>query len=101
MDFWLKDIYRFVKTENSHSKRFFNSLDLLSGPVQYDNLLSTKEARNGWEIEMSAAIITPHLKVLSFTPFFPRTVQLASYVYTRSMHNITCHLLFHSTWIDS
>lgn len=33
-------------------------------PVQYDNLLSTKEARNGWEIEMSAAIITPHLKHL-------------------------------------
>uniref|UniRef100_A0A669EGJ6 RING-type E3 ubiquitin transferase n=1 Tax=Oreochromis niloticus TaxID=8128 RepID=A0A669EGJ6_ORENI len=30
-----------------------NSLTLLSGPVQYDNLLSTKEARNGWEIEMS------------------------------------------------
>lgn len=33
-------------------------------PVQYDNLLSTKEARNGWEIEMSTAIITPHLKHL-------------------------------------
>lgn len=38
----------------------------LSGPVPYDNLLSTKDARNGWEIEMSAAIITPQLKVLNF-----------------------------------
>lgn len=77
MDFWLKDIYIFVKTENSHSKRFFNSLDLLSGPVQYDNLLSTKEARNGWEIEMSAAIITPHLKVLKvLLLFFPEQYNL-------------------------
>ncbi|XP_072224665.1 E3 ubiquitin-protein ligase rnf213-alpha [Leuresthes tenuis] len=32
--------------------------------VPYDNLLSTKEARNGWETEMSNAIITPQLKHL-------------------------------------
>jgi len=36
-----------------------------SGPVAYDNLLSTKEARNGWETEMSNAIITPRLKVMN------------------------------------
>ncbi|XP_028266969.1 E3 ubiquitin-protein ligase rnf213-alpha-like isoform X1 [Parambassis ranga] len=28
----------------------------------YDNPLSTKETRNGWEMEMSSAIITPQLK---------------------------------------
>uniref|UniRef100_A0AAQ5Y0G2 RING-type E3 ubiquitin transferase n=1 Tax=Amphiprion ocellaris TaxID=80972 RepID=A0AAQ5Y0G2_AMPOC len=33
-------------------------------PVPYDNLLSTKEARNGWEMEVSAGIITPQLKHL-------------------------------------
>ncbi|KAM9346074.1 E3 ubiquitin-protein ligase rnf213-alpha-like [Symphorus nematophorus] len=33
-------------------------------PVPYDNLLSTKEARNAWEIEVSSAIITPQLKHL-------------------------------------
>ncbi|KAM4716889.1 E3 ubiquitin-protein ligase rnf213-alpha-like [Anableps anableps] len=33
-------------------------------PVPYDNLLSNKEARNGWELEMSNAIITPQLKHL-------------------------------------
>lgn len=33
-------------------------------PVPYNNLLSTKEARNGWEIEMSTAIVTPQLKHL-------------------------------------
>uniref|UniRef100_A0A7N8Y3P6 RING-type domain-containing protein n=1 Tax=Mastacembelus armatus TaxID=205130 RepID=A0A7N8Y3P6_9TELE len=33
-------------------------------PVPYDNLLSTKETRNGWEQEMSNAIITPQLKHL-------------------------------------
>uniref|UniRef100_A0A8C4HAD0 RING-type E3 ubiquitin transferase n=1 Tax=Dicentrarchus labrax TaxID=13489 RepID=A0A8C4HAD0_DICLA len=36
----------------------------LSGPVPYDNLLSTKEARNGWEMEVSNTIITPQLKHL-------------------------------------
>ncbi|XP_013865501.1 E3 ubiquitin-protein ligase RNF213 [Austrofundulus limnaeus] len=33
-------------------------------PVPYDNLLSTKDSRNGWEVEMSNAIITPQLKNL-------------------------------------
>nr|XP_046270196.1 E3 ubiquitin-protein ligase rnf213-alpha isoform X2 [Scatophagus argus] len=33
-------------------------------PVRYDNLLSTKEARNAWEMEVSNAIITPQLKHL-------------------------------------
>ncbi|XP_051243364.1 LOW QUALITY PROTEIN: E3 ubiquitin-protein ligase rnf213-alpha-like [Dicentrarchus labrax] len=33
-------------------------------PVPYDNLLSTKEARNGWEMEVSNTIITPQLKHL-------------------------------------
>ncbi|KAM9745174.1 E3 ubiquitin-protein ligase rnf213-alpha-like isoform 2-T2 [Menidia menidia] len=33
-------------------------------PFPPDHLLSTKEARNGWEIEMSNAIITPGLKHL-------------------------------------
>uniref|UniRef100_A0A8D3BWR0 RING-type E3 ubiquitin transferase n=1 Tax=Scophthalmus maximus TaxID=52904 RepID=A0A8D3BWR0_SCOMX len=37
---------------------------LLSGPVPYDNQLSTKEARNEWELEMSNAIIIPQLKHL-------------------------------------
>ncbi|XP_037333444.2 E3 ubiquitin-protein ligase rnf213-alpha isoform X2 [Pungitius pungitius] len=33
-------------------------------PVPYDNGLSTKEARNGWEMEVSTAIVTPQLKHL-------------------------------------
>ncbi|XP_037649475.1 E3 ubiquitin-protein ligase rnf213-alpha isoform X2 [Sebastes umbrosus] len=33
-------------------------------PVPYDNVLSTKNARNGWEMEVSNAIITPQLKNL-------------------------------------
>ncbi|KAK5599708.1 hypothetical protein CRENBAI_016743 [Crenichthys baileyi] len=33
-------------------------------PVPYDNQLSNKEARNGWELEMSNAVITPQLKHL-------------------------------------
>ncbi|XP_077939881.1 E3 ubiquitin-protein ligase rnf213-alpha isoform X1 [Gasterosteus aculeatus] len=33
-------------------------------PVPYNNGLSTKEARNGWEMEVSTAIITPQLKHL-------------------------------------
>ncbi|XP_062293931.1 E3 ubiquitin-protein ligase rnf213-alpha isoform X2 [Scomber scombrus] len=33
-------------------------------PVPYDNQLSTKEARNEWEIEVSNSIITPQLKHL-------------------------------------
>ncbi|KAM4598338.1 E3 ubiquitin-protein ligase rnf213-alpha-like [Polymixia lowei] len=33
-------------------------------PAAYDNLLSTKEARNGWETTVSNAIITPQLKHL-------------------------------------
>ncbi|XP_041853322.1 E3 ubiquitin-protein ligase rnf213-alpha isoform X2 [Melanotaenia boesemani] len=33
-------------------------------PVPYDNQLSTKEARNGWEMEMCNAVITPQLKHL-------------------------------------
>ncbi|XP_078124896.1 E3 ubiquitin-protein ligase rnf213-alpha-like isoform X2 [Sander vitreus] len=35
-------------------------------PVPYDNVLSTKEARNGWEMDVSNALITPQLK--SFSP---------------------------------
>nr|XP_015798016.2 E3 ubiquitin-protein ligase rnf213-alpha [Nothobranchius furzeri] len=35
-----------------------------SWPVPYDNLLSTKENRNGWEMEMSNAVVTPQLKHL-------------------------------------
>ncbi|XP_068605931.1 E3 ubiquitin-protein ligase rnf213-alpha [Brachionichthys hirsutus] len=33
-------------------------------PVAYDNLLYTKEARNGWEMEFSNGVITPQLKHL-------------------------------------
>ncbi|XP_042360235.1 E3 ubiquitin-protein ligase rnf213-alpha [Plectropomus leopardus] len=33
-------------------------------PVPYDNVLSTKEHRNGWEMEVSNSIITPQLKHL-------------------------------------
>ncbi|XP_069558951.1 E3 ubiquitin-protein ligase rnf213-alpha [Brachyistius frenatus] len=33
-------------------------------PAPYDNLLTSKEARNEWEMEMSNAIITPQLKHL-------------------------------------
>ncbi|XP_070779019.1 E3 ubiquitin-protein ligase rnf213-alpha [Enoplosus armatus] len=33
-------------------------------PVPYNNQLSTKVARNGWEMEVSNAIITPQLKLL-------------------------------------
>ncbi|XP_014912893.1 E3 ubiquitin-protein ligase RNF213 isoform X2 [Poecilia latipinna] len=33
-------------------------------PVPYDNRLSNKEARNGWELEMSNAVIAPQLKHL-------------------------------------
>ncbi|XP_054463285.1 E3 ubiquitin-protein ligase rnf213-alpha [Anoplopoma fimbria] len=36
----------------------------LTWPVPYDNVLSTKEARNGWEMEVSNGIITPQLKHL-------------------------------------
>ncbi|XP_034448201.1 E3 ubiquitin-protein ligase rnf213-alpha isoform X1 [Hippoglossus hippoglossus] len=34
-------------------------------PVPYDNHLTTKEARNGWEVEVSNAIIIPQLKDLA------------------------------------
>lgn len=34
------------------------------GPVPYDNRLSTKQARNAWDVEMSNAVITPQLKVV-------------------------------------
>ncbi|KAF3846326.1 hypothetical protein F7725_003404 [Dissostichus mawsoni] len=33
-------------------------------PAPFDNLLSTKDARNGWEMEVSNTIITPQLKNL-------------------------------------
>ncbi|KAF6732536.1 E3 ubiquitin-protein ligase RNF213 [Oryzias melastigma] len=33
-------------------------------PVPYDNRLSTKQARNAWDVEMSNAVITPQLKDL-------------------------------------
>ncbi|XP_069050628.1 E3 ubiquitin-protein ligase rnf213-alpha isoform X2 [Lepisosteus oculatus] len=33
-------------------------------PVPYDNILSTKEARNGWETVIATEIITPQLKSL-------------------------------------
>ncbi|XP_036409284.1 E3 ubiquitin-protein ligase rnf213-alpha isoform X2 [Megalops cyprinoides] len=33
-------------------------------PAPYDNLLSTKEARNGWEMAIASDIITPQLKHL-------------------------------------
>uniref|UniRef100_A0A8C2ZVG6 RING-type E3 ubiquitin transferase n=1 Tax=Cyclopterus lumpus TaxID=8103 RepID=A0A8C2ZVG6_CYCLU len=33
-------------------------------PVPYDNVLSTKEARNGWEMEVSNVVIAPQLKHL-------------------------------------
>ncbi|KAK3552318.1 hypothetical protein QTP86_010384 [Hemibagrus guttatus] len=36
----------------------------LSGPLPYDNLLSTKDARNNWEMTMTTDIITSQLKVL-------------------------------------
>ncbi|XP_038557039.1 E3 ubiquitin-protein ligase rnf213-alpha [Micropterus salmoides] len=36
----------------------------LKWPAPYNNQLSTKEARNGWEMEVSNAIITPQLKHL-------------------------------------
>ncbi|KAK5884967.1 hypothetical protein CesoFtcFv8_018727 [Champsocephalus esox] len=35
-----------------------------SWPAPFDNLLSTKDARNGWEMEVSNTIITPQLKNL-------------------------------------
>ncbi|CAB1350129.1 unnamed protein product [Coregonus sp. 'balchen'] len=47
------------------AESFPHSTLLLSpGPVPYDNLLSTKEARNGWETTISNDIITPQLKHL-------------------------------------
>ncbi|TNN72678.1 E3 ubiquitin-protein ligase rnf213-alpha [Liparis tanakae] len=36
----------------------------LTWPVPYNNVLSTKEARNGWEMEVSNVVIAPHLKHL-------------------------------------
>ncbi|XP_034396196.1 E3 ubiquitin-protein ligase rnf213-alpha isoform X2 [Cyclopterus lumpus] len=36
----------------------------LTWPVPYDNVLSTKEARNGWEMEVSNVVIAPQLKHL-------------------------------------
>lgn len=36
---------------------------LITGPVAYDNLLSTKDARNNWEMAMNTDIITHQLKV--------------------------------------
>lgn len=34
------------------------------GPVPYDSRLSSKDARNAWDIEMSNTVITPQLKVV-------------------------------------
>lgn len=34
-----------------------------TGPTPYDNLLSTKDARNNWEMTMATDIITHQLKV--------------------------------------
>ncbi|XP_068434126.1 E3 ubiquitin-protein ligase rnf213-alpha isoform X2 [Clinocottus analis] len=36
----------------------------LTWPVPYDNVLSTKELRNGWEMEVSNVVIAPQLKHL-------------------------------------
>ncbi|XP_034566958.1 E3 ubiquitin-protein ligase rnf213-alpha [Notolabrus celidotus] len=41
-----------------------NSLLQQAWPVPNNNLLTTKEARNGWEMEVSNTIITPQLKHL-------------------------------------
>lgn len=38
-------------------------LFFLAAPVLYDNLLSTKDARNNWEMAMARDVLTHQLKV--------------------------------------
>lgn len=52
---WLQQVLNF----------FSNLLKIMMsflGPAGYDNVLSTKEARNAWEIALSHNVITPKLK---------------------------------------
>lgn len=43
------------------------------GPAGYDNVLSTKEARNAWEIALAHNVITPKLKASSDLKHSTRT----------------------------
>lgn len=103
-----------VQSYSQHSKNRLlcstikNIWSLLSGPVSYDNQLSTKEARNEWEIEVSNSIIIPQLKVemlLIMLWWGTHGVVLrtnAAWLYCRRSTSFPfCHLLLHSTWIDS
>lgn len=68
-----------------------------------DNLLSTKEARNGWETEVSNTVITPQLKVKNSSDFVSCKRRRWENVppYVQVLHFEFCHRSRHSTWIDS
>ncbi|KAM6905305.1 E3 ubiquitin-protein ligase rnf213-alpha-like [Xenentodon cancila] len=70
-----KDVEHLVRSLGKGTDDTISAVHLLIGsllepqqpgqwPVPHDNLLSTKEARNAWEVEMSNSIITPQLKNL-------------------------------------
>ncbi|XP_045076975.1 E3 ubiquitin-protein ligase rnf213-alpha-like isoform X2 [Coregonus clupeaformis] len=72
-DHLLKDMEQVTRSLGKGSDDTVNTVHLVissllephqPGPVPYDNLLSTKEARNGWETTVSNDIITPQLKHL-------------------------------------
>ncbi|KAF7667968.1 hypothetical protein LDENG_00038400 [Lucifuga dentata] len=71
----LKDIEHLTRSLGKGTDDTVNAVHLLIsslledqpqkwGPISYDNQLSTKEARNAWEVEVSNTIITPQLKHL-------------------------------------
>uniref|UniRef100_A0A3B3YP08 RING-type E3 ubiquitin transferase n=1 Tax=Poecilia mexicana TaxID=48701 RepID=A0A3B3YP08_9TELE len=63
-----KDVEHLIKSLGKGTDDTITTVHLVitisSGPVPYDNRLSNKEARNGWELEMSNAVIAPQLKHL-------------------------------------
>ncbi|KAK2833428.1 hypothetical protein Q5P01_017317 [Channa striata] len=75
LDHLLKDLQHLIRSLGKGTDDTVSTVHLLLSsllepdhqqqwPVLYDNQLSTKEARNAWEMDMSNAIITPQLKHL-------------------------------------
>ncbi|XP_062264891.1 E3 ubiquitin-protein ligase rnf213-alpha [Platichthys flesus] len=70
-----KDLEHLIRSLNKGTDDTISTVHLLIGsllephrqkwPVPYNDHLTTKEARNGWEVEMSNAIIIPQLKDLA------------------------------------
>lgn len=78
-----------------------HSFSFLSGPGHHDSRLSTKEARNIWEMEVSNGIITPQLKVETQLNC---TVSENNSAWRKRSADCTFffyRLVFCSIWIDS